>query len=273
MTVTAVALGTLGTAALWWRRSAGDGSLRRVQDAGVLRVGYAVEPPYALVASDGSASGESPEVAREVARRLGLEPQWVLTDFEQLLDGLEVRRFDLVAAGLFIDPQRAQRVRFTRPTLRVRPGWLTLAGNPRKLSSYARLPRQAGLRVVVLAGSVEEAALRALAPPPGMLTPVPDAQSGLAAVSRGAADALALSLPSVLRMAASSRGRLEAVPAEGPGAQVGLVALALHRDDVALARAVDDTLAGYIGSAAHVAMLRRFGLSAADVPRADDGPR
>ncbi len=273
---TVAALGALGGGAAWWLRThAEDGSLRQLREAGVLRVGYAVEPPYALVLPDGTVSGESPEVAREVARRLGLQPQWVLTDFEQLLDGLEARRFDLVAAGMFINPQRAQRVRFTRPTLRVRPGWLTARGNPRKLAAYARLPRQAtnGLRLAVLAGSEEESALQALALPPGAVTPVPDAQSGFAAVSSGAADALALSLPTVTQMAAASRGRLIAVPADGPGIDPGLAALALRREDLALQRAVDDALAGYIGSAAHVTMLRRFGLSADDVPRAGDGER
>lgn len=251
----------------------GDQSLQRAREAGVLRIGYAVEPPYALVLPDGTVSGESPEVAREVARQLGLRTRWILTRFEQLIDELELGRFDMVAAGMFVNPSRQQRVRFSRPTLRVRPGWLTAAGNPRQLGAYSRLPALRGVRAVVLSGSVEEAELKTLALPGGSVVAVPDAQSGLAAVSSGAADGLALSLPTVAYMAATGTGRLAAVPADGPGVPVSLAALALRREDAALQRAVDEVLSRFIGTAAHVAILQRFGLSMADIPASADAPR
>jgi len=269
-------LAAAGAAALggglwaWLRREADDGSLARVRAAGELRVGYAVEAPYALIATDGSVSGESPEVARTAATRLGLRTSWIKTPFERLLPELEARRFDLVAAGLFVNPKRAARVRFTRPTLRVRSAWLTLAGNPKGLSSYAALQRLDGVRVAALAGSVEHAALEELHLAPGRLVSVPDAQSGLAAVGSGAVDALALSLPTVRQMAAASGGRLDALPAQGSGVQDNLVALAVHHDDATLQAALDQVLADYVGSGAHRAMLQRFGLAAEDLPQGVD---
>jgi len=99
---------------------------------------------------------------------------------------------------------------------------------------------------------------------------VPDAQSGLAVVSSGAADALALSLPTVRQMAAESGGRLAAVPAQGAGLRDNLVALAVHRDDAALQAAIDRQLAAYLGNAEHRAMLQRFGLTADDLPQSPD---
>lgn len=255
---------------VWLRRAKGDGSLARVRAAGELRVGYAVEAPYVLLLPDGSVSGESPEVARAVAARLGLKTGWIKTPFERLLPELESRRFDLIAAGLFVNPQRAQRVRFSRPTLRVRAGWLVVAGNPKDLASYEQLARQPDVRVAALSGSVEQAALDALQLPAGRRVAVPDAQSGLAAVSSGAADALALSLPTVRRMAAASSGRLAALPVQGAAQRDNRVALAVHRDDAALQAAVDGALAGYVGSAEHRAMLQRFGLTPDDLPPADD---
>jgi len=141
-----VAAGSGGVWA-WLHGDADDGSLARARKAGELRVGYAVEAPYALVLPDGSVSGESPEVARAVATRLGLRTNWIKTPFERLLPELQARRFDLIAAGLFVNAQRAERVRFSRPTLRVRAGWLTLAGNPKGLASYEQLARQPDVRV------------------------------------------------------------------------------------------------------------------------------
>lgn len=269
---TAAALLGLGGACWFWlARPRDDGSLQRVRAAGEIRVGYAVEAPYALLLPDGGVTGESPEVARAVAARLALRTAWIKTPFERLLPELQARRFDLVAAGLFVNPQRATRVRFTRNTLHVRAGWLVQAGNPKAVASYEQLLQQPGVRVATLAGSVEQAALDALPLPPARRVLVPDAQSGLAAVSSGAADALALSLPTVRQMAHASQGRLMALPAQGATLRDNRVALALHRDDAALQAAIDAELASYIGSAEHRAMLQRFGFTAEDLPPGSHG--
>lgn len=244
-----------------------DRSLDRVRQQGELRIGYAPEPPYALLQADGSPTGEGPIVAGEVARQLGLKPVWILTGFDRLIPELEARRFDLVAAGLFVTPARARRVRFSRPTLRVRPGWLQAAGAPAMPTSYAQAQPSAHGRIAVIEGSVEMAFFQPRAGADGLLV-LPDAQAAAAAVAGGQAQALALSLPAVRALAAGSDGRLVARAGDGDGAS--LVALALHHDDTALAAAVDGVLAGYIGSAAHVDALATVGLSADDLPHADD---
>lgn len=259
-------LGLGGGLWFWLGRQRDDGSLQRVRAAGEIRVGYAVEAPYALLQADGGVTGESPEVARAAATRLALRTAWVKTPFERLLPELQARRFDLVAAGLFVNPERATQVRFTRDTLRVRAGWLVRAGNPKAITSYEQLLQQPGVRVAALAGSVELAALDALPLPPSRRVLVPDAQSGLAAVSSGVADALALSLPTVRQMAQASQGRLEALPAQGATLRDNRVALAVHRDDAALQAAIDAALANYIGGAEHRAMLQRFDFTADDLP-------
>lgn len=252
----------------------GDGSLRRVQAAGVLRVGYAVEPPYALVLPDGSISGESPEVAAEAARVLGLRVEWVKTDFERLIPELERDRFDVIAAGLFVTPQRAERVRFSLPTLRVRPGWLVASGNPKRLTDYRGVAAVAGVRVGVLAGSVEHGALRALGLGDDRLLELRDAGSARVAMEQGVVDAIALSLPTVRGMAAGSNGRLVALPADGGDvAPASQTALAFRAKDRRLQRAVDDVLANYIGSRRHLEMLVRFNLTGDDLPAPPAAPR
>lgn len=243
-----------------------DRSLDRVRQQGELRIGYAPEPPYALLQADGSPTGEGPIVAGEVARQLGLKPVWILTGFDRLIPELEARRFDLVAAGLFVTPERARRVRFSRPTLRVRQGWLQPAGAAAMPPSYDLAKPSAAQRIAVIDGSVEMAFFQPRADPDGLLV-LPDAQSAAAAVDAGQAQALALSLPTVRALAAASGGRLQAQAGNGQGAS--LVALALHQDDEALAAAVDGVLSGFIGSPAHVDALLAVGLGADDLPDAD----
>ena len=157
-------------------------------------------------------------------------------------------------------------MRFTRDTLRVRAGWLVQAGNPKEIASYEHLLQQPAVRVAAIAGSVEQAVLDALPLPPARRVQVPDAQSGLAAVSAGVADALALSLPTVRQLAQASQGRLVALPAQGATLRDNRVALAVHRDDATLQVAIDAALADYVGSAEHRAMLQRFDFTADDLP-------
>lgn len=52
----------------WSLRSVSEDSAARIARTGVVRIGYAVEPPFALVAPQGRVTGESPEVARAVWR-------------------------------------------------------------------------------------------------------------------------------------------------------------------------------------------------------------
>ncbi|UFU10779.1 transporter substrate-binding domain-containing protein [Ideonella dechloratans] len=256
-----------GAAVALWRHFSRDDALARVQASGVLRVGYALEAPYAMLDPLGQPSGESPEVARAVAERLGLRTTWILTSFDHLIPDLLADRFDLIAAGMFITPERARQVRFTRPTLRVRPGWLTQASRPLTLD-YSAVQPSSSFRIAVLQGSAEEALFRQRPVPADSLLSVPDARSGQTAVLLGQAGALALSLPTVQAMALASEGRLAARPAMGPGTPTQQVALALRESDSRLADAVDQALAGYLGSPAHLAMLARFGLGPEDLPTA-----
>ncbi|MFG5410328.1 transporter substrate-binding domain-containing protein [Piscinibacter sakaiensis] len=125
-------------AAAWLGR---EDTLARLQRAGQLRAGYAVEAPYAVVLPDGSVGGESPRTLRHVAARLGLDRiDWLQLPFEGLIDALRARRVDVVSAGLFVTPARAARVRFADPTLRVRAGLLRrLLAVPDALAARAAL--------------------------------------------------------------------------------------------------------------------------------------
>jgi polar amino acid transport system substrate-binding protein len=257
--------------AWWWQR---DASLQRVLDAGVLRIGYAVAPPYAWVGDDGTVLGESPGSARAIAERLGVTRiAWVQVGFPELVPGLLERRFDLVASGLFVSPQRAQQVAFAEPLVQVVPGILVRRGNPLELRSERDL--LAGMaRVAVLEGSVVQARMRALGMPADRLLSMPDPQTGRVAVVRGHADALLLSLPALAWMTRSVPGLpdlLEALPLQTePAAEGNAVAVAFHPDDRALLVAWNRAQAGWAGSAEHRRLID--GLGFVVLPRAASAP-
>ena len=102
-----------------------DDSLANLRARGVIRIGYAIEAPYAYLADDGNVTGLDPEVARMVANRLGIPRiEWRLMEFDALLAGLKSGQYDVTAAGLFITPERARQVIFSQPTFQARPGLL-----------------------------------------------------------------------------------------------------------------------------------------------------
>ena len=254
----------------WWKP--GDDVPGQMKPDRVLRIGYAVEAPYAFLKPDGRVSGEGPEIARVIAARLGKRVEWRLTEFGSLIDGLEAGRYDVIAAARFITPERSGRVRFSRPTFQAGPALLVRKGNPLGLHSFQDLAQHTNARVAVLNHSVEQALVRRAGCRDSRVIVVPDALSGLAAVQRGQAEALALSAPAVRWMSRppNSESVEAAEPFEaGAGTPAGAWSLGgfvFRKDQRDLLKAWDAALAGYIGSAEHCRLMRGFGFSAAELP-------
>lgn len=237
-----------------------------------LRVGWAEEYPYAFRDEYGHITGEAPETARAVLAALGITGvDWVLLDFSRLIQALEDGDIDMIAAGMFATPERAARIDFSLPTVRVGQGLLVRAGNPKGLSSYDELASRRDVTTAVLMGSVEEDYLKKSGVPASRLFAVPDAATGAAAVLAGRADGLALSGPTVRLLARDSGGALQAAwPFTGPvkdnREQTGLPSFGFRKADTALRHGVDTVLRGFIGSAEHLRLVAPFGFTMDNVP-------
>ncbi len=259
-----LALAGLG---LWWSTACSprDRALARIQRAGSIRIGYAVEAPYVFLDSHGKLTGEEVELARVVAARLSLRIEWLQTEFRSLIPELEAGQFDAVVAGMFITPERARRVSFSEPTFRVRQALLVQAGNPHRLHAYEDVIEHPRLKLAVMAGAVEEELVRRLGVPADQLIVVPDALTGRVAVESSLAGGLALSSPTVRFMARQrGLGLTEiAEPFEPPGSPggplTGFGAVAFRARDDDLQQAWNRELIGFLGSAGHRRLLARFG--------------
>src|SRR5690606_4888935 len=84
--------------------------LEEIKDSSSVRIGYANETPFAYTALDGSVTGESPEIVRKVFERMQIDTiKPVLTEWGSLIPGLRAGRFDLIAAGMYITPERCKQ--------------------------------------------------------------------------------------------------------------------------------------------------------------------
>lgn len=250
-----------------------DSSLRKIQKEQAIRIGFAIEEPFAFLDANGVPTGESIEVAQAVVRRLGIPRiRWCLTEFGSLMADLESGRFDVIASGLFVTKARSEVVAFSEPTIHVNQALLVNRGNPLRLHSYEGAIRQPGIKIAVVRGAIEETLFRQLGMPEARLAIVPDALTGRVAVETGLAAGMALSSPTIRLMGrADILGNTEAAApfsqTSAPGIpHFGYCAFAFRQDDRALLEAWNRILAAYIGSEEHRKTIATFGFGAADLP-------
>jgi polar amino acid transport system substrate-binding protein len=128
--------GALGAAAGCARVPAGD-SLERLKSQGFVRLGIAGEVPFGYIDEQGEFTGEAPELAKVVFRRLGVDRvQPVATDFSSLIPGLNSQQFDVVSAGMYINKERCAQVVFSDPEYQMLDSFIVLKGNPKNLRTY-----------------------------------------------------------------------------------------------------------------------------------------
>jgi polar amino acid transport system substrate-binding protein len=135
---------------------AGDGDLlAQLQESGSITLGIANEIPYGFEdEATGEVTGAAPEVAKVVLAELGItDVDAVVVEFGALIGGLQAGNFDMVAAGMYITPDRAEQIIFSDPDYCILEGMLVPAGNPDGLTDYNSVAGT-GLRMAVAAGTV-----------------------------------------------------------------------------------------------------------------------
>lgn len=245
-----------------------EGSLSRFTESEPLRIGYAVDPPYAFADSGGEVNGAIPALARIVAQRLGIRRlEWRRLQFGSLINGLESGQIDVIATGMFITRDRAARIDFSSPTVRVREGLLVRAGNPEGLHSYRQAANSPLSRIAVLSGGVEGALLLGMGLTPDRLVRVPDSDTGESLLVQGLVGSFAISAPAVKWMAAANPKVEEARLEEGPGSpEAGFFAFAFRKSDRQLRERWNRELAELRGSEELFGSISPFGFTRDDLP-------
>ena len=91
-------------------------ALARIQESGVMRVGYLVWPPAVIRgASEADLSGIYPDMINQMAQLLNVKVEWEETSLANFSAGLNSRQFDFSVGPTFVTIPRATAVSFTQP--------------------------------------------------------------------------------------------------------------------------------------------------------------
>ncbi|MBJ6619748.1 MULTISPECIES: ectoine/hydroxyectoine ABC transporter substrate-binding protein EhuB [Streptomyces] len=189
------ALGALGAAGCSRVATASDVKggdlLDRLKAQGVARLGIAGEIPFGYIDKNGELTGEAPELAKVIFKRLGVDRvQPVPTEFGSLIPGLASQQFDVVAAGMYINPDRCQQVIFSDPDYQMLDAFIVRKGNPMGLHNYEDVVKKkakfaTGTGYAEIAYAVEHGYKE------DDILIVPDQVAGLNAVESGRVDVFA----------------------------------------------------------------------------------
>lgn len=134
--------------------------LKKILERGELRVGMtAKQPPYCIKDKAGNIIGYEVELAKNLAREMGLKLIIVEIPFADLLKSLEEEKVDMVMSGMTITTKRNMKTIFARPHMISGKSILTKSlafsdtDEPEDLNDKS-------LKIVVLKGSNSEAFVR-----------------------------------------------------------------------------------------------------------------
>lgn len=132
-----------------------------VQEAGVLRCGAAVAPPYVMRdPATGEYTGFFADLCREFAGVLEVEPQFVDTTWDNIVAGLQAGRWDMSLA-LNRTPVRAMAINFSIPAMEYQISLAYDKNNakiPANPQSVADIDQE-GITIAVMSGTAQDAAI------------------------------------------------------------------------------------------------------------------
>ena len=172
----------------------GEGSLlERLREQGFVAVGLANEIPFGFVDDAGDPAGQSPAVAQAVFEELGIpEIQASPVNWDGLIPGLNANRFDVLAAGVFITPERCEQVAFSEPTTTSPEAFMVAAGNPENIQHFEDFADNPDLMLAVLNGSVEQTYAEYFGVPDEQMELIGNQTAGYELLENGRVDAVSM---------------------------------------------------------------------------------
>ena len=109
-------------------------------------------PPLQYVDDKGTLQGMRVELGNEIAKKLGLTPEYIRIEFAAMVPGLAAKRWDMINTGIFWTEERS-KLMYMVPYERAAISFMVIKGNPLNINKWEDL---AGRSVAVELGGIEE---------------------------------------------------------------------------------------------------------------------
>ncbi|MEJ3657127.1 ectoine/hydroxyectoine ABC transporter substrate-binding protein EhuB [Actinomycetes bacterium KLBMP 9759] len=250
------------------------GLLENARSAGTIKIGIGREAPYGYTDPTGKVTGESVEVARVVLKALGInEVQATDVDFGSLIPALNARQFDMVTAGMFINPERCANALFSDPDYTAPTAFLVPTGNPHAVRTFDEIKAK-NLRLAVVSGAVEQGYAQKSGVPDAQIQVLENQNTLLQAITAGRADAAALTNISLNDVVKKNAGAPVEVtegffPVVDGKETISAGAFVFRKGDEAMVTAFNAELKKLHESGQWLTIAEPFGFSQDNVPKAD----
>lgn len=95
--------------------AATQSTVDRIMERGTLRVGLDIFVPWAFKDKDGNLVGFEVDVATKLAEDMGIEVEFVPTEWSGIIPALLTDKFDVIIGGMGVTTERALKVNFSEP--------------------------------------------------------------------------------------------------------------------------------------------------------------
>ncbi|MHB1064907.1 MAG: ectoine/hydroxyectoine ABC transporter substrate-binding protein EhuB [Georgenia sp.] len=247
-------------------------TLEQLQKDGTITVGFAGEAPYSFQ-QDGELAGATVALHERIWGALGIENvEGRQAEFGQLIQGLNAGRFDVIAAGMSILPERCEQASFSDPEFMYTTALMVQEGNPLGLSDMGSIADAEDVRMAAMTGAIESGYADSL----GIETlQVGNPQDGMDAVTGGRADVFALTGISLNWMAENNPDAAVEVTDSFVAVidgveQLGAGGTVFRDADTAVRDAYNEELAKIVGDeATYLDVVGDFGFTAEERPTGD----
>ena len=184
---------------------AAAGGLDDVIQAGVVKVAVPSDfPPFGSIGKDRQLEGYDIDVARLLARDLGVKLELVPVSSANRITYLQLGRVDLVISSLGVNPERARAIGFSRAYA---PFYSGVFGDPKvAVRSPADL---VGRTIGVTKGTLEDQELAKIAPKGAVIRQLDDNKATIAALLSGQVELIATGNVVAAAIARENPGKAE----------------------------------------------------------------
>ncbi|MDS1142186.1 transporter substrate-binding domain-containing protein [Pusillimonas sp. SM2304] len=185
--------------------AAGAETIDQVKEKGELTIGMLVDfPPYGIMNTENKPDGYDADVARVLAKDLGVKINIVPVTGPNRIPFLLTNKVDMLVASLAITPERAKQVQFSHPYSAAQI--VVFGGKDTKIAQAEDL---SGLRIGVARASTQDIAVTKVAPKDANIRRFDDDASAMQALLSGQVDAIGCSTTVAGQIAQRAPDRFE----------------------------------------------------------------